>query len=122
MLQQASERNAEAIEQGLVKLYLGDVFELPQVEQAFDKIYSANVVQFWSEPLIYFMRLFELLAHGGTIATTYMPRHFGATNMDAVNKGKEIAAYLHTAGFSNIEMKSKTIKPVMTVCVLANKI
>ena len=121
MLQQANKRNSKTIDQGLVKLYLGDVMDLPNVEQAFDKIYSANVVQFWNEPLFYFMRLFDLLAHGGTLATTYMPMYAGATNIDAVNKGKEIAAHLHAAGFDQIEIKSKTMKPVMAVCVLAKK-
>ena len=121
MLEQACKRNASTIENGLVKLYCGEVFDLPNVEQAFDKIYSANVMQFWDDPLKVFARLYELLAYGGTIATTYMPNYTGATNMDAVEKGKEIAAYLHATGFSQIEMKSKTLKPVMAVCVLAKK-
>jgi len=122
MLQQASKRNHAAIQKGLVKLYHGDVLSLPNVEQAFDKMYSASVVQFWDTPQDYFNRLYELLAHGGTMATTYMPRHRGATNIDAVNKGKEIASYLHAAGFNHIEIKSKTIKPIMTICVLAKKL
>jgi len=122
MLKQASKRNAQVIEKGLLKLYHGDVLSLPNVEQAFDKIYSTNVAQFWEEPQLYFLRLYDLLAHGGTLATTYMPRYRGATNIDAINKAKEFAAYLYAAGFNQIEIKSKTLKPVMAVCVLARKL
>lgn len=122
MFAQASKRNADAVTSGLIKLYKGDVLDLPNVEQAFDKIYSANVAQFWDDPAVYYSRLYELLAHGGILATTYMPRHSGATNIEAIQKAKEFAAHLYAAGFKHIEIKSKSLKPVMAVCVVAKKV
>ena len=102
MLSQARKRNAAAIQDGRVKLYLGSVEILPTFDQLFDKIGSANVVQFWVDPVITFKKLRTLLTPNGVIATTYMPRHSGARDTDAYAKAKEVMKQLEDAGFSSI--------------------
>ncbi len=121
MLRQAKKRNAAAIGEGRVQLQLGSVTELPHFDQPFDKIFSANVVQFWDEPVAVFKSLLQRHAPGGTIATTYMPRHKGATDADSHKKAEEVVAFLKTAGFSKIRVEEKPLKPVTVVCVLAVK-
>lgn len=119
MLYQAKKRNAVAIQRGTVELYLGSVEALPSFERPFDKICSANVVQFWQDPVAVFKRLRSLLTPGGIIATTYMPRHGGATDEDTLKKAEAIVEQLKTAGFSAIRMEEKRMKPVSAVSVLA---
>ena len=121
MLHQASKRNAVAIQQGRVQLHLGTVDILPPSCRDFNKIYSTNVVQFWENADREFAYLYDLLAPGGKIATTYMPRHRGATNADARKKADEIIESLKAVGFNNILMKERQLQPVSVICVLAEK-
>jgi SAM-dependent methyltransferase len=118
MLHQASKRNANAIKRGLVKLYLGSVETLPVPDRPFNKICSANVVQFWHDPVAVFKNLRSLLVPGGIIATTYMPRHSGATNTDTRDKAREVMQQLKSAGFSSIRVEEKQISPISAVSVL----
>jgi ubiquinone/menaquinone biosynthesis C-methylase UbiE len=119
MLRQARARKAAAIQRGTVKLYLGSVETLSCFDRPFDKICSANVVQFWRDPVAVFEKLRSLLTAGGTIATTYMPRNSDATDADAQEKGKQVMKQLQAAGFSSIRVEEKRMKPVSTVSVLA---
>lgn len=121
MLHQASKRNAVAIRQGRVKLYLGTIDTLPPSDEYFNKIYSANVVQFWDNPEKEFAHFYDLLLPGGKIATTYMPRHSGATNADTKKKADEIVESLKAVGFNNIQVKEKQLIPLSVICVLAEK-
>jgi ubiquinone/menaquinone biosynthesis C-methylase UbiE len=119
MLYQARKRNAAAILRGTVKLYLGSVRALPSFDRPFDKICSANVVQFWPDPVAEFEKLRSLLTAGGVIATTYMPRHSDATDASAHEKANEVMKQLKAAGFSSIRLAEKRMKPVSAVSVLA---
>jgi len=119
MLHQASKRNAAAIKSDLVKLYLGTVGSLPDFDRPFNKVCSANVVQFWSDPVGSFREIRARMAPGGVISTTYMPRHRGATDADTRSKAKQIVSQLEAAGFSSIRIEVKHLKPVSAVSVLA---
>ena len=77
-----------------------------------------NVVQFWHDPVAIFKKLRSLLAPGGIIATTYMPRHSGATNRDTHEKAVEVVNQLKTAGFSSVRVEEKQMLPVSVVSVL----
>lgn len=119
MLAQARKRNAMAIDEGLVQLYCGSVEELPAFDKPFDKIFSANVVQFWPDPVSTFRKLRSMLAADGVIASTYMPRNKNATDADALNKANQIVEQLRQAGFSSISVETKQMSPVSTISVLA---
>jgi trans-aconitate methyltransferase len=119
MLHQARKRNADMINRGVVELYLGSLDSLPIFERPFDKIFSANVVQFWQNPVTFFGKLRSLMAVGGIIATTYMPRNSDATNADAHRKAEEVEMQLKAAGFSSIRVEEKRMNPVSAVSVLA---
>jgi len=119
MLIQARKKNSAAIQRNRVELFLGTVETLPAFDRPFNKIYSANVVQFWDDPVAIFKKLRTLLAPGGIIATTYMPRHSGAKDADAHTKAKEIRKQLEDAGFSSIRVEERKTQPVSTISVLA---
>lgn len=119
MMAQATKRNAVTIQCGRVNLYLAAVEDLPAFSRPLEKIYSANVVQFWRDPVTIFKNLRSLLVPGGLIANTYMPRHSGATDKDSYKKAKEVMTQLKVAGFSSIRVKEKRMKPVSAVSVLA---
>jgi SAM-dependent methyltransferase len=121
MVRQAARSNKDLIESGKLKLILGSVEALPPELGSFDKIYSMNVVQFWSEPAAVFRRLRNLLKPNGVLLTGYMPRHAGAKDDDAVQKGRQIEECLREAGFGQVRTETRTMKPVAVVAVLASR-
>ncbi len=94
-------------------------FTKPGPDRLFSKICSANVVQFWDEPVAVFRQLRAVLTHNGIIATTYMPRHSGATDEDAHAAAKKVVQQLEQAGFSSTRIAVLKTKPVSTVSVVA---
>lgn len=120
MVRQGTRRNKELIEKGRLKLMLGDVEELTPELGLFDKIYSMNVVPFWSEPVAVFRRLKPLLKPGGVILTAHMPRQVDANDEDAVRKGRQIEGWLREAGLGQVRTETRMMKPVAVVAVLAS--
>lgn len=118
MLRQARNRNAAAIREGRVALHLASVENLPRWNEPFDKIFAANSFQFWPEPVENLRQLRQLLRPGGRIAITYQPRHARATDDDALRKGQEIMESLRAAGFCDVRLETKQMKPVCVVCAL----
>ena len=121
MLHQASKRNAMSIQRGTVKLHLASVDDMPTFTQPFTKIYSANVVQFWDNLEKNFAHLYDVLAPGGRIATTYMPRHKNATSADARKMAVHVSEALKAVGYNNIVAHEKPLKPIPVMCVMAEK-
>lgn len=121
MVRQARKRNASAIREGRVDLRLGSVSNPPAFGKPFDKIFSINSIQFWENPVEDLKGLRQLLKSGGRIVITFQPRNPGATDEDAERMGKEIVAYLVGAGFSQIRMEKRSMKPVSSICVLGVK-
>ena len=114
----ARARNATAIAAGSVELVLGGLEKVAGLPGQFDKIFSINVVQFLPDRAAAFATLLGKLAPGGTVATTYMPRHRNPTRADAERMAREIADILARAGFASIRIETLDLKPVPAVCVL----
>lgn len=119
MLGQASKRNAEAIAAGRVQLFLGSLENLPPFEMPFTKIFSANVVQFWNEPVVEFSKLRSMLAPGGVLVSTYMPRNKNATNVHGRSKAEQIKKQLHLAGFESVAIRELSMQPLSAYSVVA---
>src|SRR5262245_10652940 len=68
MVEQATARNAAAVESGRVELQVGSVERLPFANEAFDKALAINSVQIWSDPLAGLREIRRVLKPGGTIA------------------------------------------------------
>ncbi len=120
MHKQASRRNASFVRSGKARLINGSIEELKLLKETFHKIFSVNVWMFWDKPVEYFMHLKSILKVDGTIAITFQPRKPRSTNQDAIDAGNKISAQLLEAGFKDIKVEIKNLKPVCAVCVLAN--
>jgi hypothetical protein len=55
---------------------------------------------------------------GATIAIVHQPRKPGATDVDADDAGRRFQALLHEAGFREIKMEKRLMKPVSTICLI----
>jgi len=119
MLRQASKRNADAIAAGRLQLFLGSLENLPPYEKPFNKIFSANVVQFWNDPVAEFKKLRAMLAPGGLLASTYMPRNKNASNAHGRAKAEQIEQQLRQAGFESVEIKELDMHPLSAYSVVA---
>ena len=118
MFKQASKRNRRAISEGRVKLFISPVSELPHFKRFLDKIIDVNGFQFWGEKVLTLRKLRSQLRRGGIIALVHQPRNPDANEDDATLAGVKFAEYLSSAGFVDIRVERKIMKPVSTVCVL----
>jgi SAM-dependent methyltransferase len=117
MLRWARRRNADGLRRGVVDLRLGSVDELPEFDAPFDRILAVNTMLFWSEPVARLAELRRLLRPGGLIAVAHQPRGPGATDETSAAKGREIAAALDRAGFSELRLETMRLKPAVVCAV-----
>lgn len=101
-----------------MKLLLADAQNLPSFNHPFDKVFSINSIIFWKEPVETLKAIREKMSENAVIAITMQPFMKGATDETAKQLGREIMNHLKEAGYSDIKMELKYIKPVTTVCVL----
>lgn len=85
------------------------------------KIYSVNMVQFWSTPKRAFAALGRLLKPGGRIATTYMPRA-GKDKAGQLNaRARTLERLMRDNGFEQPEMHWMPLRPTPAFCLAARK-
>jgi cyclopropane fatty-acyl-phospholipid synthase-like methyltransferase len=121
MIEQARARLKKLGLDARVELRLGGVDALAALPGPFDKILSVNVVQFVPDKPALFALLLRLLAPNGRLATTYMPRHRGATAAEARQTGEELKKVMTATGFSHIRIEELPLKPVPAVCVIGSR-
>jgi ubiquinone/menaquinone biosynthesis C-methylase UbiE len=118
MVERARRRNAAAIANKTVDVLSGSVSNLPRFDQPFDKILAINSMMFWDEPIERLKDLRFLLKPGGRIAIGMQPRSKGATDQIAIVIGHELVKQLTAAGFKDVRLETRRMKPVATVCAL----
>jgi len=118
MFRQASKRNKKALLEGRVKLLLSSVSVVTSLGGQVDKILDINSLQFWESPVDDLKKLRTYLAPGGTIVLVHQPRKPGSTDLDTEQSGSKYADYLEKAGFREISVEKRTMKPVSAVCVV----
>ena len=121
MLEQARRRNRAAIQAGRVELHLSAADHLPFPDGSFEKVFSINVAHFWPEPVVPLREMRRVLREGGRIAIAVQPRTKGANERTARETAKMIVENLNAAGFTEVRMESKRMKPVSVVCGLGVK-
>lgn len=122
MLKQASKRNMDAVSAGRVRLSLASVSELPSFDEPVDKILDINTFQFWDNRIDSLRKVRNLLRPEGIIAIVHQPRKPGAKEKDSTEAGEQFSEYLKKAGFKDIRIEKKMMKPVPTVCVLGKNV
>jgi ubiquinone/menaquinone biosynthesis C-methylase UbiE len=113
MLRQATRRNADGVARGVVDLRLGSVDALPAFDAPFDKILAVNALLFGHETGARLEQLRRLLRPGGLIAVVHQPRGPGASDETAAAKGRQLAAALIRAGFSEVQVETMRLKPAV---------
>jgi len=121
MLAQARRRNRAAIGAGRVDLRLGGLESLGELPGPFDKMLSANVAQFWPDAAAAYRAIIAVTAGGGRIATTYMPRHGGATRADGLRAMDRFGAAMADVGFAEIEIAELPLAPMPAFSVLGRR-
>lgn len=120
MLAQATRRNRQAMMENRVALYQKDVSELAKLHTPLDKVYSANVFQFWRNPVEVFGDLLTVLRPGGMVATTYQPRNKTVSVKGPEVVARYICACMSKAGYTDIKVEMLPIEPP-AVCVLGSR-
>jgi SAM-dependent methyltransferase len=121
MVSQARRRNAGLVRQGRVDLRLASAEALPFGDGVFDRAFSINAIQFWSDPAAGARELARVLRPGGVGAIAIQPRSPGATAATTRAWGWRIESLLRDAGFVDIRRETHESRPVPTVCVLGTR-
>jgi protein-L-isoaspartate O-methyltransferase len=121
MHRMASRRCADLIARGVADLRVGGLDAVASLPGPFDRILSINVVLFWEDKEGALRILRDSLAPGGRIATTYQPRHPGATAADATRMGERIEAIYTRLGLKNVRTETIDLKPVPAICTLGER-
>ncbi len=121
MVEQASRRNRAAIEKGLVELQLGCASKLPYPDEFFNKVFSINVAQFWTDPVAVMLEMRRVVRPGGLVAVAVQPRSKNAKERTARETGRLLVENMRAAGFNDIRFEAKRMKPVSTVCAIGVK-
>ena len=113
----AQNKNEKAIENGRVRLFVHDIsqFELNNVE--YDRIFSVNNYPLWKDQEKSLSHLYNMLKKGGILLITVQPRGDEERDSRAKHYGESISEALHEAGFKDITLSYKNVKPALTVCV-----
>lgn len=119
MVRQAARRNAGAINRGRAQVREMSVEDASALGQTFDKVYSANVAQFFADQTEAFRTLASIMTPGGLIATTYQPRMAMASAQNADAMAGSLRRTLAALGFLDICTERLDLKPAPAVCVLA---
>jgi ubiquinone/menaquinone biosynthesis C-methylase UbiE len=121
MVAQASRRNRAAIDKGVVELQLGGASKLPYPDDFFNKVFSINVAQFWPDPVAVMLEMRRVVRTGGLVAVAVQPRSKGAKERTARETGRWLVESMRTAGFKEVRLEVKRMKPVSTVCAIGVK-
>lgn len=135
MIRHARRRNAAAVAAGRVRLVCAPVEDLRPVagdergpvevaaapfDLLFDAVLAVNNVGLWSEPEVRLAGVRHMLRPGGLIAVAHQPREPGATDETSAAEGREIAAALARAGFSEVRVETLGLKPAVACAIGIN--
>jgi arsenite methyltransferase len=128
MLEQATGRNAVAIDAGLVELCLGDATALLYPENTFHKAFATNVIYFWKDPLAYLRELHRVLKPGGRVALYVIAKEdllkfklVIQTGVYQLYTGEDLVRLLTQAGFHQARFVTKPERHRTGICALAVK-
>lgn len=120
MLEEASKRNKKWIKTGKVQLATGDVVNF-KPGHTYTKVLSVNNYPLWDQPLQSLKHIHTLIDKGAKIVLTVQPREEGSTDHTARQLGEKIKQDLLQSGFKYPVVSYKKVRPVLTVCVTAEK-
>lgn len=120
MYQRAYKRNRRAIEQQLLQLHVGNLYELPYPSHYFHTVYGTNAHLSWKDPQMEFIRLAGLLKSGGRLVMILQPQLPRQEKLIRESVGRIEEDYL-AAGLTDIRIRYKDTDPVTSVAVTGYK-
>ncbi len=115
-----SRRHRQAIEQGELKLVRSNASAMPFEDGEFSKIFSVNVIYFWSNSDQVFQEINRVTATPGHVALCYQQQ--GPDKKDTFNPS-QVERSLMSAGFSSTETTTAQDKwNGLYFCTIARKI
>ena len=118
MFEQAERRNRKLIRAGRVRLMAASASQLLSFDRTIDKVLDINSFQFWDDQVAVLAEIRKRLSRGGIIAIAHQPRNQGATEQDTIKAGQRISGHLAAAGYQDVRVEIKHMKPVPVVCVI----
>ena len=120
MCRQAIKRNEENIKNNKAEIMCRTVHEFNYPENHFDIIFGSNVHFFWKDPVKEFKRLYKLLNDNGRLVFVFQPRYLRA-NKDISTESEKTKSQFTEAGFKNMEIDFKHMKPIDCIYISGNK-
>jgi ubiquinone/menaquinone biosynthesis C-methylase UbiE len=128
MLEQATGRNAAAIDEGLVELCLGDATALLYPENTFHKAFATNVIYFWKNPLAILREIHRVMKPGGRLALYVIAKEdllkikfITQTGVYQLYSDEDLVQLLNQAGFHHARVATKAERHRTGVCTIAEK-
>ena len=121
MVRLAQAALSKHIEAGRADVRRCTVFDDNLAASSWDRIYSVNVVQFFSDIESECSRIHDLLVPGGKAATTFQPRSQSPTRKEALEMATSIESAMDTAGFVDSRRQELPLEPSPAICVLGTK-
>ncbi|MCY8728131.1 class I SAM-dependent methyltransferase [Bacillus inaquosorum] len=104
-----------------VRLIQGSVETFPLTDSFYNKVISVNNYTIWNDQTKGVKQIYRALKPGGKAAITMQPREADASPEKTKSFGKQMIADFKAAGFEDIELQFKNIKPELSVCATAKK-
>ena len=117
MLVMAQKRNSLDMKTGKLTLICGTISDKHPISNTIDKILDINSFQFWQSPVEDLRKLKDYLKIGGTVSLVHQPRKPGSTDDDAKSAADHFADLMREAGYQNVQIQTKKMKPVAAICV-----
>ncbi|QIW82112.1 class I SAM-dependent methyltransferase [Bacillus tequilensis] len=104
-----------------VRLIQGNIETFPLAASFYDKVISVNNYTIWNDQTKGVRQMYRALKPGGKAAITMQPREADASSEKTKSFGQQMIADFQAAGFEDIELHFKNIKPELSVCATAKK-
>ncbi|MGF7536021.1 class I SAM-dependent methyltransferase [Bacillus mexicanus] len=104
-----------------VCLIQGSIETFPLSDSFYDKVISVNNYTIWNDQTKGVKQIYQALKPGGKAAITMQPREADASPEKTKSFGQQMIADFQAAGFEDIELQFKHIKPQLSVCATAKK-
>lgn len=120
MVRRALWRNRREVRKGLVDLRRGTVEALPWPPATFTHAFSVNTFFEWPDPAAGLAEVARVLRPGGRLALTTQARWaHSAAEVESV--GGRALALLAAAGFSDLRMERRPLRPLPAICLLGRQ-
>ncbi|WP_420977030.1 class I SAM-dependent methyltransferase [Bacillus vallismortis] len=112
---------ARSVKSKGVRLMQGNIETFPFPDSFYDKVISVNNYTIWNDQTKGVKQIYRALKPGGKAAITMQPREADASPEKTKSFGKQMIADFKAAGFEDIDIQFKNIKPELSVCATAKK-